>query len=77
MIELNENDLFYGYLPGDGSGPDRMEQDGFYPENLSWRHDNLHNNGLTPSSDLYDGSGPELCPQIDKKFTTVLEAREI
>ena len=71
MTELNGDDLLFGYLPDDGYNPDSMKQGGFYAENLSWRHDDLACNGLTPPSDLYDGPGLKLHPQIGTKFNAM------
>ena len=73
VIELQENNLLFDYMPDDDYNPDSMEQE-CYPENLNWRLDDLSSDGLTPPPDLYDGSGPKLCPWIGTKFNTVLEA---
>ncbi len=72
--ELDNIHRLYGYLPDEGYNPTSMEEDGNYPEELTWTYEDLPAEGLHEDLYHYSGPGPCLRPYVSTRFRTVLEA---
>ena len=75
--ELGNNHHLHEYLPDEGYNPESMEEDGYYPEKLTWSYEDLPTEGLHEDLNKYKGPGPCLRPYVLTKFWTVLEARGV
>ena len=73
-MDLNENDLLYGYLPDDNYNPANMEEDGTYPEELHFTYEDIPPEGIQDHLYHYQGRGPCLRHNVSNKFQTCLEA---
>jgi hypothetical protein len=72
--ELGNNDRLHGYLPDGNYVAESTEEDGRYPEELTWSYEDLPTEGLNEDLYRYSGPGPCLRPYVSTKFRTVLEA---
>jgi hypothetical protein len=68
---LNQQDLLHGYVPDDGYNPSGMEEDGVYPEALSWTYGEVPQDGINENYYHYSRR-PSLRHNICNKFETIL-----
>ena len=73
-MDLNENDLLYGYLPDESYNPSSMEEDGAYSEELQFTYEDIPPEGIQDHLYHYQGRGPCLRHNVSNKFQTCLEA---